>query len=66
MALGTSLAVQWLGFHASTTGGTGLIPVQGTKILLVVQCDQKTERERELALKSDNFIQVLLYHLISM
>ena len=31
--LGTSLVVQWLGLRASTAGGTGLIPGQGTKIL---------------------------------
>ena len=31
-ALGNSLAVQCLGLHASTTGGTGSIPSQGTKI----------------------------------
>ena len=24
--------IQWLGLHASTAGGTGLIPSQGTKI----------------------------------
>ena len=30
--LGTSLAVQWLGLLASTTGGTGSIPGGGTKI----------------------------------
>ena len=30
---GTSLAVQWLRFHASTAGGMGLIPGQGTNIL---------------------------------
>ena len=29
---GTSLAVQWLRLHASTAGGTDLIPGQGTKI----------------------------------
>ena len=29
---GTSLAVQWLGLHASTAGGIGLIPGRGTKI----------------------------------
>ena len=29
---GTSLAVQWLGLHASTTGGLGSIPARGTKI----------------------------------
>ena len=30
--VGTSLAVQWLRLRASTAGGTGLIPGQGTKI----------------------------------
>ena len=30
-ARGTSLAVQWLGLCASTAGGTGSIPGQGTK-----------------------------------
>ena len=29
---GDSLAVQWLGLHASTAGGMGLIPGRGTKI----------------------------------
>ena len=29
---GTSLAVQWLTFHASTAGDMGSIPGQGTKI----------------------------------
>ena len=29
---GNSLVVQWLGLQASTAGGTGLIPDQGTKI----------------------------------
>ena len=29
---GTSLAVQWVRFQASDTGGTGLIPGQGTGI----------------------------------
>ena len=32
-AKGTSLAVQWLGFCASTAGGTSSIPDQVTKIL---------------------------------
>ena len=31
LILGTSLAVQWLRICASTAGGTGLIPGQGTK-----------------------------------
>ena len=30
--IGTSLAVQWLKLHASTAGGTGSIPGQGTVI----------------------------------
>ena len=34
-SFGTSLAVQWLELHASTAGGTGLIPGWGTKILQV-------------------------------
>ena len=29
---GNSLVVQWLGLRASTAGGTGLIPGQGTNI----------------------------------
>jgi len=29
---GTSLGVQWLRLHASTAGGVGSIPGQGTKI----------------------------------
>ena len=30
--LRNSLVVQWLGLHASTAGGTGSVPGQGTKI----------------------------------
>ena len=30
--LGTSLVVEWLRLHASTAGGVGLIPGQGTNI----------------------------------
>ena len=30
---GNSLAVQWLGLRASTSGGTGLIPGQGTSCM---------------------------------
>ena len=37
----TSLVVQWLRFHTPNTGGLGLIPGQGTKILHVTQCNQK-------------------------
>ena len=38
---GTSLAVQQLGLHASTAGGTGLIPGQGTKIAHAPRCGPK-------------------------
>ena len=37
----TSLAVQWLRLPASTAGGMGSIPGEGTKILHVTQRDQK-------------------------
>ena len=33
LSLGIFLVVQWLRFHASTAGGMGLIPGQGTNIL---------------------------------
>ena len=42
--LGTFLAVQWLRPRASTAGGTGLIPVQGTKIPHAAQCGQKNPK----------------------
>ena len=38
---GPSLVVQWLKLHISTSGDTGLIPDQGTKILYSVWCGQK-------------------------
>ena len=41
MLLGTSLVVQWLGFHAITAGDTGSIPGQGTKILQATQPKKK-------------------------
>ena len=40
-ALGTSLAVQWLGLRASTSGAMGSIPGQGTKILQASRHCQK-------------------------
>ena len=36
---GTHLAVQWLGLHAPTAGGMGLIPSQVTKIPHAAQRD---------------------------
>ena len=38
---GNSLVGQWLGLHASTARGPGLIPGWGTKILQAVWCGQK-------------------------
>ena len=43
--VGDSLAVQCLGLCASTAGGMGLIPGQGTKILRAVQHSQKKNKE---------------------
>ena len=39
--VGNSLAVQWLGLHASTAGGVGSILGRGTKILHATQSGQK-------------------------
>ena len=44
VAQGNSLAVQWLGFHASTVGGMGLIPAWGTKIPHSPWCGQEKKR----------------------
>ena len=41
---GNSLAVQWLGRHAFTAEGMGLIPDQETKISQGVQCSQKKKK----------------------
>ena len=38
--MGASLAVQWLTLHASTAGGVGSIPGQGTKIPQAAWCGQ--------------------------
>ena len=37
----SSLVIQWLGLHASTAGGTGLIPSQGTKNTQDLQLGKK-------------------------
>ena len=47
--LGTSLAVQWLLRHrASTAGGTGSIPGQGTKILHAAWYGRKKRGEKDV------------------
>ena len=42
---GNPLAVQCLGLHASTAGGTGLIPGQGTKIPQAAWRHQKKKKK---------------------
>ena len=42
-----SLEVQWLGLHALTAKGLGLISGQGTRIAQAVQCHQKKERKKK-------------------
>ena len=44
--LTTSLPVQWLRLHASTAGGTGLVPGQGIKIPHAVWCSQKKKKNK--------------------
>ena len=47
-----SLAIQWLGLHASTAEGMGSIPGQGTKIPHATQHDQKKKKKER---KEKNF-----------
>ena len=42
---GTSLAVQWVRLHASTSGGMGSIPAQGTKIPHATPHNQKKKKK---------------------
>ena len=42
-----SLAVQWLELCASTAGGMGLIPGQGTEILQATQHGQKQKKKKK-------------------
>ena len=44
---GTSLAVQWLRLRTPYTGGMGLIPGQGTKILHAAWCGQKKKKKEK-------------------
>ena len=39
--------VQWLRYHASTAGGTGSDPGQGTKIPHAMQHGQKKKKEKK-------------------
>ena len=40
-----SLAVQWVGLHASTAGGKGLTPGRGTQIPHAAQDGQKEKKK---------------------
>ena len=44
---GLSLAVQWLGHCASTTGGTGSMPAWTTRILHVAWPSQQEEKKKK-------------------
>ena len=47
MEIGNPLAVQWLGLCASTAGGRGLIPGQGTKIPHAVRHSRGNKEKKE-------------------
>ena len=47
MAKGTSLVVQWLRLCTSTTGGSGAIPGQGTKIPHATRRGQKIKLKKK-------------------
>ena len=53
---GNSLAVQWLGLHASTAGGTGSIPGQGTKIPHATWGMAKKEKKKYYWLFTENLL----------
>ena len=44
--IGNSLAVQWLGLHASAAGDMGLIPGQGTKIPCLTVWPKRKKKEK--------------------
>ena len=46
--------VQWVRFHASTAGGAGLIPGQGTKITAKNKTKQKTSLDKVLEFYKKN------------
>ena len=56
---GNSLAVQWLGLHASTAGGMGLIPRQGTKIPQATWCGQKKKKKKKTNKMAKGLEQIL-------
>ena len=57
--LGTSLAVQWLGLHASIAEVLGSSPGWGTKIPQAARCGQK--KKKVLMLSSDLLVYTFIY-----
>ena len=47
--MGNFLVVQWLGLHAFTAKGLGLIPDQGTKITQAMWHGQKKNEKEEVS-----------------
>ena len=56
----TSLAVQWLRFHASTAWSTGQIPGRGTKIPHAAWHGLKINKKIKIKIKKKNALRVLL------
>lgn len=48
--------LQWLGLHASTAGGMGLIPGHGTRIPHAEQCGKKKEPHKTWSPKLNTYI----------
>ena len=55
--------VQWLGLHASTAGGMGVIPGQGTKILYALQQSQNKQTNKNSSNKK-HVNQILMKYVI--
>ena len=53
-ALGTSLAVQWLGLCAFTAEGAGSIPGWGTKVLQATWHGHKKQKQNKTKTKNNN------------
>ena len=65
LRLGTPLAVQWLRLCASSAGGAGLIPVQGTKIPHATESNQKITKKKRKQQKRQNALDSILHQLSS-
>ena len=61
MYLGNSLVVQWLGLHAFTAEGVGLIPGWGTKIPQAAWCGQRKKKKKKIYICIHTHIYVYIY-----